>query len=441
MLVREYIIIVREVFNKIRGPCKFELLFIKTKIRQYIKDFSFKKYLKTIFLKENIYLNIFLLFFLFKIIYDSFMFIFYTIDLYITFLLKWFFYIVYISLDKWETYIFKKIYEVRKDPIKSKLYKREKALLAKSRATFFKRFAIELENEYDICLRFNIRNYSIIYKYYKYLSIWIPSLWKWLKFSIRTNIPYLWQRFNIWITKVLVKKYILNWSLHIKRFFFRFFLIVLKSLNEFYYFLIRLLREVQSFLYKRVSVYIAGYKVRKKNRVEFYRFLYINYYFFYKRRSLVENKFSILNEKDLIKYTNQAVSLTFNFYSFNFKFIYFWHCYIKKISYINYLEYVLSKRKGIYNLRDCRILIPFNVIILLTKLSKLMLIIIPIFDKYYVKYVTIFREYFFRYSYKFVETLTYIIAPFVFLFCLFKNVKEFYRFFVLFIKILLNKYK
>src|ERR1700744_572596 len=100
MLVREYIIIVREVFNKIRGPCKFELLFIKTKIRQYIKDFSFKKYLKTIFLKENIYLNIFLLFFLFKIIYDSFMFIFYTIDLYITFLLKWFFYIVYISLDK-----------------------------------------------------------------------------------------------------------------------------------------------------------------------------------------------------------------------------------------------------------------------------------------------------------------------------------------------------
>jgi hypothetical protein len=37
----------------------------------------------------------------------------------------------------------------------------------------------------------------------------------------------------------------------------------------------------------------------------------------------MQNEFAVLTEKDLNKYTNEAISLTFNFYSFNFKFIYF----------------------------------------------------------------------------------------------------------------------
>ena len=90
------------------------------------------------------------------------------------------------------------------------------------------------------------------------------------------------------------------------------------------YFNIRkLVLKISFFLKKKVGVYYVAYNIRKKNRLVFYRFLYINYYFFYKKRSLIQNKFSVLNEKDLIKYTNQAISFTFNFYSFNFKFIYF----------------------------------------------------------------------------------------------------------------------
>jgi hypothetical protein len=74
-------------------------------------------------------------------------------------------------LDKWETYIFKKIYEVRKDLVKSKLYKRENALLIKKRAIFFKQFISKFDLDYDICLKFNKRNYSILKKYYTYFSI------------------------------------------------------------------------------------------------------------------------------------------------------------------------------------------------------------------------------------------------------------------------------
>ena len=76
------------------------------------------------------------------------------------------------------TYMFKKVHEVRKDPVKSKLYKREKALLAKSRSSYFKYFATNFEKEFDICLKLNKRNYSIIFKYYKYFSILIPSFFR-----------------------------------------------------------------------------------------------------------------------------------------------------------------------------------------------------------------------------------------------------------------------
>lgn len=446
MLVKEYFNVVREVWFKIRGPYKFELLFIKTSLKQYIKEFNLKKYLKRIIFQENILLNIFLLFFIFRIIYDFFNFIFYTIDLYFTFLFKWIFYIIYFSLDKWETYIFKKIYEVRKDPVKSKIYKREKALLAKSRAKFFKRFAIDFEKEYDICLKFSKRDYSIIYKYYKYFSILIPSFFKWFRFSIRTNIPYLWKRFNIWISKVLIKDYVWNWSAYMQLAVLRFFFKFLKFSWKSYYFIRDIVIEIIYFLKRRLNIYYVAYKIRKKNRLQFYRFLYINYFFFNKKRTLNQNKIIKLSEKDLNKYTNEAISFTFNFYSFNLKFIYFWHCYIKKIKYISYLEYWWINSKNYNydlenNFKDCGILIPFSIVFFLTRLSKFLVYIIPIFNKYYVKYMTIIRNYFFKYIYELVSFLTYIIAPFVFVFCLYKNIKEFYKYFSLFIKILFKKSK
>lgn len=439
MLVKEYLAIVKEVWWKYRGPFKFELLFIKTSIRQYIKYFNLKKYLKRIIFEENIILNILILFFIFKMIYDLFIFIFYTIDLYMTFFLKWFFYIVYISLDKWETYIFKKIYEVRKDPVKSKLYKREKALLAKSRATFFKRFAIDFEKDYDIGLKFDKRNYSIILKYYKYFSILFPSFYKWFIFSIRKNVPYLWKQIDIWISKVLIKRYLLNWSVIIKLFFF----IIIKRVLIFYLkcknFLFKIYVYIFVFLKERFSIYFRIYKIRRKYRLDFFKNLYINYFFFYKKRSYIENKIFLLSEKDLIKYTDESMSLTFNFYSFNFKIIYFWHCYIKNISYISYLENLLKTRKYYNDYWNCRIFIPINIMLLLTKMSYFLKFIIPIFNKYYSKYMTILKNKILNYSYKLLSLLIYILVPFILIFCLYENIKEFLKWFSLFIKILYKK--
>lgn len=439
MLIKEYFNIVNEIWRRVKDPCKFELLFIKTTIKTYINEFNLKTYLKKIIFQENILLNIFLLFFVFRIIYDFFLFIFYILDLYITFFFKWFFLILYISLDKWETYIFKKIHEFRKDPIKSKLYKREKALLAKSRAKYFKRFAIDFNNEYKICLKFDKHNYSIILKYYKYFSILIPSFFKWFKYSIRTNIPYLWRQLNSWISTIIIKSYRYSW-MYIKFFSFKIFFKILKIT-----FISRLIIKIIFFktyyyLRKKLGIYYIAYNIRKQNRLQFYKFLYINYFFFYKKKNFIQNEFLILNEKELNKYTNQAMSLTFNFYSFNFKFIYFWHCYIKEISYINYLEYYLLKQKY-YNFRNCRILIPFNIFRLLKLLSYFFAYIIPIFDKYYIKYIIILKTYFFKYFFKIISFLTYIFLPFVFIICLYKNIKEFFKFFNLFIKILFKNFK
>jgi hypothetical protein len=63
------------------------------------------------------------------------------------------------------------MYEVRKDPVKSKLYKREKGLIAKSRAQFFKQFIGPLIKDFDVALQLDKRKHSVILKYYKYFSI------------------------------------------------------------------------------------------------------------------------------------------------------------------------------------------------------------------------------------------------------------------------------
>ena len=440
MLIKEYLNVVWEVCYKNKEPFKVEFLFIKNSIKNYIKDFNLKKYLKRIVFEENIFLNIFL-FFILKIIYDFFMFFFYTLDIFVTFFFKWFFYVLYMSLDLWETYIFKKIYEVRKNVVRSKKYKREKALLAKKRAEFFKKFLNSFEKDLEICLNFNKRNYSIIYKYYKYYSIWIPAFFKWFRFSTRKNIPLLWKQVDNWIADILIGYYIINWFLYIQIFFLKrikkIFIYILKA----YWFIRDNSRILFYFFFNKLKIIYIAYKLRKKSRREFYRFLYINYFFLYKR-----NDFSVINEKDLIKYTNQAISLTFNFYSFNFKFIYFWHCYIKKIQYITYLEYFLLNNDIKHlnlknNFRNCRILIPFNFIWLINWLSRFLTYIIPIFDKYYVKYLKIIKKYSFKYSFKLFSILSYIFSPFVFFFCLYKNSIEFYKFFSLFVKIFLKKFK
>src|SRR5206468_12448773 len=106
-------------------------------------------------------------------------------------------------------------------------------------------------------------------------------------------------------------------------FFLRFLKKLLKIIFKIYFFIKEFIFEITLFFQKKLGIYYVAYKIRKKSRLKFYRFLYINYYFFYKKRSLIQNEFSKLKEEDLIKYTNQAISLTFNFYSFNFEFIYF----------------------------------------------------------------------------------------------------------------------
>src|ERR1700742_1732372 len=106
-------------------------------------------------------------------------------------------------------------------------------------------------------------------------------------------------------------------------FFLKYVLKLLKFFARLYWFIINLMLKIYFFIKNKFKIYYVAFIIRKKQRSEFYKVLYINYYFFYKKRSLIENEFYILNEKDLIKYTNQAISLTFNFYSFNFKFIYF----------------------------------------------------------------------------------------------------------------------
>jgi hypothetical protein len=383
-----------------------------------------------------------LLFFI--IIYDFFMFFFYTIDLFVTFFFKWFFYILYMSLDLWETYIFKKIYEVRKNVVRSKIYKRENALLAKKRSDYFKKFANSFEKDFENSLKYDKRNYSIIYKYYKYYSIWIPAFFKWFRFSVRKNVPLFFKHVDNWIADILIGEYFIYRFLYIEIF-------VLKRIQKLFLKIFKIYLFVRDnnwilfyLFFNKFKIIYWAYKLRKKSRREFYRFLYVNYFFFYKKKkTLIQKEFSVLNEGDLIKCTNQAISLTFNFYSFNFKFIYFWHCYIKKIQYITYLEYyLLNDIKYLQNnFRDCRILIPFSFILIFNWLSRFLAKFIPIFDKYYVKYMAIIKKYFLKYLFEISSILSYILSPFVFFFCLYKNLIDFYKFFSLFVKLLLKKLK
>jgi hypothetical protein len=104
--------------------------------------------------------------------------------------------------------------------------------------------------------------------------------------------------------------------------------------------------------------------------------------------------------------------------------------------------YLLNKEKYAKNdFRDCKILLPFIFISIVNGLSKFLKYIIPIFDKYYVKYFIIIKEYFLEYSYKILSILSYIFSPFVFFFCLYKNTSEFLKIFNSFIKIFFKGFK
>jgi hypothetical protein len=143
------------------------------------------------------------------------------------------------------------------------------------------------------------------------------------------------------------------------------------------------------------------------------------------------------------------MSLTFNIYSFNFKFIYIWHLYIKKIPYLSYLEKERYKKQDLYNYtlvtdyKYSSLFIVFNVIWFFEILLRFLTFIIPIIDKYYVKYVTIFFKYFWRYSYNIISFILYIFSfPFIFIiFCYncCKRIKGFFKYFIMFLKFLFNK--
>lgn len=78
--------------------------------------------------------------------------------------------------------------------------------------------------------------------------------------------------------------------------------------------------------------------MRKEYCLKYYIFFYVNYFYFYKKRLKLEDFFFILSEKDFNKYIDEVMLLIFNIYLFNFKFIYFWYFYIKRIFYLFYLE-------------------------------------------------------------------------------------------------------
>jgi len=445
MLIKEYYIILREVWYKCKGPINFDKIIIKERNQEYIKSFKFSNYFKNNVFSSNYFINfiyIITLYFFFKMLYDFFLFLWYTIDLLITCFFKWFFYIIYTSLDKWETYIFKRMYEVRKDPVKSKLYKREKGLIAKSRAKFFKQFIGPLVKDFDVALQLDKRKHSVILKYYKYFSIWIPSLYRAIRAIIRSNIRNI-----IWrIRKIKIKSYYrenikpYRW-LYIKLYS----LIILKNLINiciiiYKYISIKAIKRPFLFFYRKFSIFYKAYKMRKEYRLKYYTFLYVNYFYFYKKRSKLEDFFSTLSEKDFNKYTDEAMLLTFNIYSFNFKFIYFWHFYIKRIPYLSYLEN-RYKQKDLYNYTNAmdyahsNIFIAFNIVWFFEFWCRIFPIIIPIFDKYYVKYVTIILKYSKRIFYYIISFIAYVVTfPFILIAYCYKGLKGFLKYFIIFLK-------
>jgi len=450
MLIKEYVSVLRVIWVKSKGPLKFEFSFMKNANYDYIKSFNFKKYLKKdVFNNEDYFWNFIYFitfFFIFKIIYDLLVFIFYTIDLYITFFLKWFFYIIYFSLDRWETYIFKKIYEVRKDLVKSKLYKRENAILIKKRAVFFKQFISRFDSDYDVCLKFNKRNYSILLKYYTYFLIWIPALLKWFKSLFRFNIRFSWYKLNSRVYKFIFNKKWIRRGLLLIIFILKILFKVFNFIKVFYVFLLELFTRFFKFFIDKYKVISFAYKWRKQKRSNYYAFLYINYFIFYKRKNKIEDDvFVTFKQYDLIKYTSEAMLLTSNFYSLNFKFIYFWHCYIKEIAYFTYLEKMYEsidpKSKAIRDYKDARIIYISFFVYFTNWLSKKLKKFIPIFDKYYIKYVIILKKYLSRYSYNFFVIISYILTPFIFVYSCYKNTKEFFRFFIPFVKFFFTKKK
>ena len=171
MLIKEYLLILSEAWHKYKGFVWADWTKIKEKNKQYIKSFKFFNYLKKDVFNSNIFINLIYfisLYFILKILYDFFSFVWYTIDLIFNWFLKWFFYIIYRSLDEWEAHIFKNLYEYRKNSVKSKLYKREKGLLANSRAKFFKIYVFSLNKDFSVALKLDNREHSVIIKYYNY---------------------------------------------------------------------------------------------------------------------------------------------------------------------------------------------------------------------------------------------------------------------------------
>jgi hypothetical protein len=88
MLIKEYLNVVGDICFKNKDVFKTEFIFVKNTVNNYINDFDLKRYLKKNIFEENKFLNIFLLFFIFKMIYDFLMFFFYTLDLFATFFFK-----------------------------------------------------------------------------------------------------------------------------------------------------------------------------------------------------------------------------------------------------------------------------------------------------------------------------------------------------------------
>jgi len=453
MLIKEYFAILREVWYKCKGPINFDWIIIKEKNQDYIKSFNFFKYLKNNVFNNNLFFNllyVFTLFFILKILYDFFTFLWYTFDLIISCFFKWFFYIIYISLDKWETYIFKNMYIFRKDPVKSKLYKREKGILAKNRAKFFKQFINPLIDDFNAALKIDKRNYSVIIKYYKYFSIWIPSLFNALNSSLRLRIFRL--KFKIESIKIKILKIDLwiIWS------FFKFcywviakycikLYIWIKSKFSWYY-----IKEWFFHYFAKFFIIYDAYKIRKALRRNFYTFLYINYFFFYKKRYTYKSKsiFVHTDEDTFINNTHQALSLTFNFYSFNFKFVYLWHCYIKKIPYLTYLETVYNKKDSVSyitetNYKHNNIILTFCIFWFFSYLIRFLRYIRPRFDYYYVKYVAIIKKHFNILLYHLLSFIAYIITfPFIFIYYCYRsiiNIKNSFKYLIIFLKNLFNK--
>jgi hypothetical protein len=104
-------------------------------------------------------------------------------------------------------------------------------------------------------------------------------------------------------------------------------------------------------------------------------------------------------------------------------------------------ESIDPKSKSIKDYKDARILYVGFLIYFFNWSNQSLKFIIPIFNKYYVKYVSIFKKYLSKYIYNFFVIISYILIPFVFVYSCYKNIKEFFRFFIPFIKIFFTKKK